>query len=769
MDNAEVSLTTKQQRALELGREYLGVTNGHIQRQKRDETDDVLVSAGEDPTPFAEGELLDRATTYCRRTVESHSPVALSNVPEQGWDEDPAYKEHGVDCYLGTTIFVDGEVYGTVCFTAPTPRETDFTADEKAFVELVARLLGRAIEAEEHEQRVDALSQSRQRSEAKYEALLQLAPNAIFVVDADTGTIDTANERAASLSGYTESELHGMSVLELHPDDDRDRYARLLDDGFDERVQSRFDDGTPFQFKQSDGTEIPIELGISRVDLDDQTVLLAIVRDLTDYREREAELIRRRELFKQTQEAVGLGGWELDLDSMTGVWTDEIYRIFELPPATELTVSEAFDYFHPDDRQQLTDAFERLAAEGKPYDLELRLRTDEGTDRWVRTLGRPQYDDSQTNDGQPTGAIGIIWDITDRKERERDLRVKDQAIEESMVGITIVDATEQGLPIMYANTGFEEMTGYSKAYAMGKNCRFLQGEGTDDRTAAEIRRAIDAEESIQTEILNYRANGTPFWNELTVSPVMGADSREITHFIGVQNDVTAQKRRERLIEVLDRVLRHNLRNDMNVIIGFSDAIANRADGKVAQMAAQMKKTAMELISLSNKVRGFETGITEEKSLHPRNLREDIHSVIDGLRADYPSIDFEIEASGDQRVLATEQLMLAMSELGENATKYGNETSVCYELTTTAEGRVAIHVRDSGPGLPTTEQQVLELGRETPLKHGSGLGLWMVNWIVTGLGGDVTATVDDGTTVTITLPSTTDADTRRTSSFIDTAE
>ncbi|MEA1931046.1 MAG: PAS domain S-box protein [Euryarchaeota archaeon] len=619
LDDTERSLVTKQRRGLELGCEYLGVANGHIQRRNDDGTDDVIASVGSNPELFPEGMVLDRARTYCRRTVESHSPLALSNASEQGWATDPAYEKHGLDCYLGTTIFVDGAIYGTVCFTAEAPRQSDFTADEKAFVELIARLLGRTIEAEANERRVERLDRSRRRSEAKYEALLRLAPDAIVVVDTDTGTIETANERAASLTGYSEAELRGLSILELHPEADRQRYARLFDEGFDDRVQERFDDGTPLVIERADGTTVPIELGVGRVELDDHSVILGIVRD-----------------------------------------------------------------------------------------------------------------------------------VSERKERERELRLKEQAIEESSIGITIGDATKPDTPIVYANAGFEALTGYSMGELNGENCRFLQGDETDTETVAEIRRAIDAEESIRTEILNYRANGRPFWNELTVAPVMNPESRAVTHFVGIQNDVTARKRRNRLIEVLDRVLRHNLRNDMNVVIGFSETIAARTDGELTEMASRVTETAQDLISLSNTVRGFESGVVDATQPELRDIRTVIDAAVEDLRSDYPDTEFTVLAAESMTVLATSKLSLALAELGDNAAKYG-ESSVRYEQTTTDDGRIAVHVHDDGPGLPAIERNVLEAGRETPLEHGSGLGLWMVNWIVTNLGGSVTASVDDGTTVSIYLP------------------
>ncbi|MFW6321771.1 MAG: PAS domain-containing protein [Halohasta sp.] len=633
-DESGSALAAKRRRALDLGRAYLGVANGHIQRRNADGTDTVVASVGDHTELFPEGAVLDRAKTYCRRTVEQHSPLALSNIPEQGWADDPAYAERGVDCYLGTTIFVDGEVYGTVCFTDTLPREADFTADEKAFVELIARLLGRAIEAAASDRRVEQLAESRRRSAAKYEALLRLAPDAVFVVDAATGTIETANERAASLTGYTEAELQGMSVIELHPNDDRQRYARLFEEGFDERIQEQFDDGSPLLIERADGTTVPVEIGVSRVDLDDRTVVLGIVRD-----------------------------------------------------------------------------------------------------------------------------------ISNRKQRERDLRLKTQAIEESSVGITIADANDPERPLVYANRGFETVTGYTMGDIHGRNCRFLQGEGTDAETVEEIRRAIDAEESIRTEILNYRANGTPFWNELTIAPVMDPESREVTHYVGIQKDVTARKRRDRLIEVLDRVLRHNLRNDMNVVIGFSEAIADRVDGELAEMANRVTETALDLIALTDTVRGFERGVVDSTELKEYDARSTVENVVDDLRRDYPDTEFDVDGDASPTVMATGQLNLALSELGDNAARHG-ESTVRYEVTTTDDDRVVVRVHDSGPGLPRTERTVLETGRETPMEHGSGLGLWMVNWIVTNLGGTVSARVDDGTTVSITLPAASDVDGRLTSAVSD---
>jgi PAS domain S-box-containing protein len=748
MDDPDLSLAEKQRRALALGREFLDVEHGHIQRRDDDPATDTVVASKGDNPELTEGTTLDRATTYCRRVVDADGPVALTDAPEQGWADDPAYQQHGLDCYLGTTIFVHGDVYGTVCFSSRDARGSAFTSEEKAVVELLARLLGREIEAVHHDRRLTETQQAKRRAEDKYEALLQQAPDAVFLADAETATIVEGNEQATELTGYSQSQLEGMSVLDLHPPAERDRYADLFGSEFPAGPRDRFSDGTPLYLRRADGTDCPIEMSVSVAELGSQELVQGIVRDISARREREQELKRRTEFLQQTQEAVALGGWEYDFRSETLRWSDEVCRIHGVPVDYEPDVSEALDFYHPEDRSTIAEAFEALTTEGEPYDLELRIVIADGTVRWVRAIGRPQHD----QDEEMVAARGVFQDITDRRERERDLRMKSRALEESSVGITIADADQPDLPIVYANEGFTRLTGYPTQRVLGDNCRFLQGEGTDDATVTEIREAIDSDRPIRTEILNYRADGTPFWNKLTVAPVTDADAEDVTHYVGIQEDVTEKRRRDRLIEVLNRILRHNLRNDMTAIRGFADEIARRTDGETARMAQRISETSADLTALSEKAQDFQTVMRDAESLARRDVLADVEAVVTELRSEFPETEFSIEAAACEDVMATERLRLALRELGTNAAQHGDGSPVTYRVETTDDDKIAVHIQDNGPGLPEMERDVLEAGRETPLKHGSGLGLWLVNWIVTGLGGEVTTTVDDGTTVTIKLSS-----------------
>ncbi len=123
------------------------------------------------------------------------------------------------------------------------------------------------------------------------------------------------------------------------------------------------------------------------------------------------------------------------------------------------------------------------------------------------------------------------------------LRLRDRAIAAARSGIIITDASRPDNPIIDVNPSFVRMTGYTAAEAVGRNCRFLQGPGTDPAALGEIRAALAEGRECTVTLLNYRRDRTPFWNELHISPVRDEEGR-ITHFVGVQTDVTDRKQAE---------------------------------------------------------------------------------------------------------------------------------------------------------------------------------------------------------------------------------
>jgi diguanylate cyclase (GGDEF)-like protein/PAS domain S-box-containing protein len=188
--------------------------------------------------------------------------------------------------------------------------------------------------------------------------------------------------------------------------------------------------------------------------------------------------------------------------------------------------------------------------------VEYRILRPDGEVRWIRDWAQANWDE----DGQMGSINGITADITEQKKAESALRevIRENsqlasAIANMTTGVVITDPNLPDNPIIFANPGFTAMTGYSAEDVLGSNCRFLQGKDTDRSVVVAMRKAIAARTSVTQVLLNYRKDGTPFWNELTINPVFDAEGKLI-NFIGLQNDVTGRKQAE---EALARLQHRN--------------------------------------------------------------------------------------------------------------------------------------------------------------------------------------------------------------------
>lgn len=112
--------------------------------------------------------------------------------------------------------------------------------------------------------------------------------------------------------------------------------------------------------------------------------------------------------------------------------------------------------------------------------------------------------------------------------------------EEREQSVVITDPAQPDNPMIFISEEFEKQTGYSPKEALGKNCRFLQGPETDPAAIEAIRRALDAESDLTIDILNYRKDGTKFWNRLRIRPLVG-DDNEVMFYVGAQNPIDASE------------------------------------------------------------------------------------------------------------------------------------------------------------------------------------------------------------------------------------
>ena len=145
-----------------------------------------------------------------------------------------------------------------------------------------------------------------------------------------------------------------------------------------------------------------------------------------------------------------------------------------------------------------------------------------------------------------------------------ELSLKDRALSVSAEGIVIADARLPDMPLIYVNEGFERITGYTSVEVVGRNCRFLQGPGTDPSSLEKLRSALRENRACTVLLLNYRKDGSVFWNRLSITPVRDG-AGEVSHFIGVQSDVTAEQNALRSLEKSNKqleVANRSLREDL---------------------------------------------------------------------------------------------------------------------------------------------------------------------------------------------------------------
>ena len=180
----------------------------------------------------------------------------------------------------------------------------------------------------------------------------------------------------------------------------------------------------------------------------------------------------------------------------------------------------------------------------------VRIRKD-GKTIWVSISLSPL----RNSEGQVVGVTKIVREISERKKHEENLILKEKVLREISQGVIITDANRL---IISANQAFLAITGYREEEILGRNCKFLQGPQTDAGTVEKIRAALNKGVEFYGEIQNYRKDGTLFWNQLSISPMRG-EQGEVTHFIGVQSDITdrvdAETKMEREHDQLVQLLR----------------------------------------------------------------------------------------------------------------------------------------------------------------------------------------------------------------------
>ncbi|WP_058365203.1 receiver/sensor box histidine kinase [Haloparvum sedimenti] len=348
-------------------------------------------------------------------------------------------------------------------------------------------------------------------------------------------------------------------------------------------------------------------------------------------------------------------------------------------------------------------------------------------------------------------AVVVHADVDEDVRAAADLRLKERAMDEAPVGITIADPDRPDYPIIYANEAFERITGYSVPEVLGRNCRFLQNDNSDESSIAEMRHAVEEEEFVSVELINERKNGEEFWNRVTIAPLFDEDG-ELTHYVGFQEDVTdrhetaleLERERDRLA-LLNQVVRHDIRNDMAVALGWGETLTDQVEGERRDALERVLDAATHAKDLTTAVADIERVFAgEDPELEPTPLAPVLREEIGRVNS---SFDFRAESvtirGGDDlpdgiRVEASSLLSSVFGNLLDNAVFHndGDHPEITVSIEEHDES-VVVRIADDGPGVPDDrKREVFGRGEKGLESAGSGLGLYLVDQLVRSYGGSV---------------------------------
>jgi len=571
----------------------------------------------------------------------------------------------------------------------------------------------------------NAVAETRARRRAeRYETIVEALGYPAYVVD-EQGQFRFVNDAFAELTGYTTEEILGAEPSLIKSPEGVERAAAelggvLSDDGPD---TAQFD----VAIHTADGESVPCRDHMAALPYDGECFegSVGILRNIVAERERERELHQ----FQRMVETAGEAICALDDEGRVTYANEAFHDLLDTDPGDVVGAP----YMAPlvwkgDEPDPVTD----LLAAAPPATRTFEAPVADSDRRIETTLSL-----SATAEGQVITAVvrdaGTIDD-------DLDVDLGSRVLEEASIGITLTGPRREGCPILFVNDAFCEITGYDRAEVIGASHNFLQGPATEESSKEVLREGIDEGRSVDAELLNYRADGTPFWNRVEIEPVRDTDGT-ITHFLGFQRDVTAERiavreasRHEERIERLTSDLSHDIKTPLSVAQGHLELLTDEVDDDARDRLDTIDDALDRSLEL---VAEFRTLIETGASVHDPERTPLDELVADAWASAAPETA-TLAVDGDLgSVLADRKRLRRLFEnLFSNSVEHAGD-DVTVTVGTLPDG---FYVADDGPGIPDGKRdRVFDAGYSSRGRsHGSGLAI--VEQIVDAHGWEIELTV-----------------------------
>jgi|AntDeeMetageno50_2_1112565.scaffolds.fasta_scaffold00023_10 PAS domain S-box-containing protein len=630
--------------------------------------------------------------------------------------------------------------------------QIDIVTDADGTVRRVAGITTDITERKQYQQELEATTQ-------RLNVALEGTNTGVWEWDLETDEVvwTTSMERLFDIEPGTFERTYEAFAEYVHPDD-----LPTLEAAIEHTVTTGETLQTEYRIRTADDRLL---WGETRAELvageNGARRLVGVVTDITERTEREQELRRSRDLIEQTQENAAIGWWEVDLVADTLHWSNEVYRVHDLPVDHEVMVDEAMEFYHPDDEPTLRQAFDRLVTEATPYDLELRIVTAEGRTRWVRTVADPQVDD-----GEIVGVLGIFQDISDRKRYETELKQARTEFRQiiDLIPDPIFVKNRDGVYLL-ANRAIAATYGGTPTTVEGRHESELLPDANQSEDFREADLAvIDSgepelipEESLSTANGETRIFSTvkiPYETANSSEPAVLAYARDITDLKTYERQLESQRDN---LDILNQVVRHDIRNDLQLIAAYAAMLDGTLDAEAQSSLDIIARSADNAVELTTTARDLaETMLQADANRRPVPLARTLEGQIDRLLSAESTTVVSVTGELPRvHVLADDLLEAVFRNLLKNAVQHNDTEAPEIGIDATVDDdTVTIRIADNGPGVSDAhKKQIFGRGEQGLDSSGTGIGLYLVDTLVDRYGGAVAVEDNDprGAVFVVDLP------------------
>lgn len=614
------------------------------------------------------------------------------------------------------------------------------------------------------------------------ETVLDTMLDGLIVIDSK-GVIQSVNRAGIALFGYQPEDVIGKNVKMLMPEPYHANHDDYLKNYLTTGERKVIGIGREVSARRKDGSVFPMELGINEMRVGDARMFVGTIRDITQRKETESlmqkyihALADSEERYKLCADGLSVGVWDWDVLTNGLYWSPHYKKIIRTEGLLKDNYEDWEQRLHPEDKQHTVDMLQGHLIHHTPYNVEYRLRCDDGNYIWIHAKGQAVWDDK----GRARRMVGSIEDISWRKIAEGQL--KDEAERLSAVMNTVLDGlitiTDQGM-IRSFNMSASRIFGYTPEEVIGQNVKMLMPDPYHSNHDTYLKNYLTTGDKkvigIGREVSAKRKDGSVFPMELGINEMRINNERM---FVGTIRDITERKAAETLMQdylkkltqsntELERfayVASHDLQEPIRMINNFGKILLTEHENK---LDAEGQEYLHMVTESGERIRDVVNDLLDYSRLGSETI--DFH-VFDGNIAFASAIENLRALIEEQKAIITHdplpelygspiQIMRLLQNLIANAIKYqpkGNIPRIHVGVTDN-DATWDIYVRDNGLGI--SKQFLSQIFEPFRRLHtwdqikGSGLGLSICKKIAETNGGALTVTSHPGagSTFTISLP------------------